>query len=306
MSDFGKRQVRKSREKIMFIQLVIGALMIGSVYGVVGLGYGMIYKASGLMTLAQGDMLMLGAFLGMTFYKYLGMPFIVSLLLTMVIMFLLGMLIERFLVTNLLNKGAQTVYVILCTIAISMILQNAAMFAWGSNVMQFPPLFKTATIEIFSFKFIPENLLCLAVGIICMITLQFFMKNTRFGTSMRAAAQDELAAASIGINVPATKGAAWGIASMLAGTIGVVVGPIFGVYISIGAMVGQKAFAGAVVGGYGNMYGAIVGGIFFGFVETFISAYITTLYRDFISFGILILVMVVMPTGIFREAVMED
>jgi branched-chain amino acid transport system permease protein len=74
----------------------------------------------------------------------------------------------------------------------------------------------------------------------------------------------------------------------------------------MGAMVGQKAFAGAVVGGYGNMYGAIVGGMFFGFVETFISAYVTTLYRDFISFGILILVMLVMPTGIFREAVMED
>jgi branched-chain amino acid transport system permease protein len=290
----------------MLVQLIIGALMIGSVYGVVGLGYGLIYKASGLMTLAQGDMLMIGAFLGMTFYKYLGLPFVLSLVLTMLIMFLLGMFIERFLVTTLLNKGAQMVYVILCTIAISMILQNTAMFAWGSNVMQFPPLFKTPTVNILSYKIIPENLLCLAVGVVCMVALQFFMKNTRFGTSMRAAAQDELAAASIGINVPATKGAAWGIASMLAGAIGVVVGPIFGVYMSMGAMVGQKAFAGAVVGGYGNMYGAIVGGMFFGFVETFISAYVTTLYKDFISFGILILVMVVMPTGIFREAVMED
>jgi branched-chain amino acid transport system permease protein len=187
-----------------------------------------------------------------------------------------------------------------------MILQNIAMFSWGSNVMQFPPLFKTTTINVLSYKIIPENLLCLAVGVVFMAGLQFFMKKTRFGTSMRAAAQDELAAAAMGINVPATKGAAWGIASMLAGAIGVVVGPIFGVYMSMGAMIGQKAFAGAVVGGYGNMYGAIVGGMFFGFVETFVSAYITSLYKDFISFGILIIVMVVMPTGIFREAVMED
>jgi branched-chain amino acid transport system permease protein len=289
----------------MIIQLIIGALMIGSVYGLVGLGYGMIYKASGLMSLAQGDMLMIGAFLGMTFYKYLKFPFMISLVLTMTIMFLLGMFIERVLVTALLKKGAQTVYVILCTISISMILQNVAMFSWGSNMMQFPSLFKRDTVMIFGHKIIPENLLALGVGIFCMVAMHFFMTKSKFGTSMRAAAQDEMAASAMGINVSATKGAAWGIASMLAGGIGVVVGPIFGVYMAMGAMIGQKGFAGAVVGGYGNMYGAIVGGIFFGFVETFISAYLTSSYKDFISFAVLILVMIVMPTGLFKEQVME-
>ena len=95
--------------------LIIGALMQGSVYGLVGMGYGLIYKASGLMTLAQGDMLMIGAFLGMTFYKTLHLPFVVSLLLVMVIMFILGWFLQRVLVTSLLAKGAQQVYVILCT-----------------------------------------------------------------------------------------------------------------------------------------------------------------------------------------------
>lgn len=289
----------------MLVTLIIGALMLGSVYGLVGLGYGLIYKASGLMTLAQGDMLMIGAFLGLTFYKYLGLPFIVSLLLVMVIMFALGMFIERVLVTSLLAKGAQQVYIILCTISISMILQNGAMFAWGSNVMQFPSLFKTATINILGYSIVPENLLALGVGIVCMLALHFFMQKSKFGTSMRAAAQDELAASALGINVPLTKGVSWGIASMLAGAIGVVVGPIFGVYTAMGALIGQKAFASAVVGGYGNMYGAIVGGLFFGFVETFVSAYVTSLYKDFISFAILIVVMIVMPTGLFKEQVME-
>jgi len=284
--------------------LSIGALMIGSVYGLVGLGYGLIYKASGLMTLAQGDMLMIGAYIGLGFYKYMGLPFIVSLLLTMVIMFCLGMFIERVLVTKLLEKGAETVYIILCTISISMILQNVAMFAW-SNVRQFPSLFKTDTVNIFGYDIVPENLLALGVGIVCMVSLHFFMTKSKFGTSMRAAAQDELAASALGINVPATKGASWGIASMLAGGIGVVVGPIFGVYLSMGAMIGQKGFAGAVVGGYGNMYGAIVGGMFFGFIETFISAYVTSTYKDFISFAVLIVVMIFMPTGLFKEQVME-
>jgi branched-chain amino acid transport system permease protein len=290
----------------MIVQLIIGALMIGSVYGLVGLGYGLIYKASGLMTLAQGDMLMIGSFLGLTFYKYLHLPFIVSLVLTMIIMFSLGMFIERVLVTTLLERGAQPVYVILCTVSVAMVLQNVAMFTWGTNVKQFPPLFAKSTIEIFGYSIVPENLIVLGVGVLCMLLLHFFMTKSKFGTSMRAAAQDELAASSLGINVPLTKGASWGIASMLAGGIGVVVGPIFGVYMSMGALIGQKAFAGAVVGGYGNMYGAIVGGIFFGFIETFISAFVTVTYKDFISFAVLILVMIVMPTGLFREQVMDD
>lgn len=289
----------------MLAQLIIGALMIGSVYGLVGLGYGLIYKASGLMTLAQGDMLMIGAFLGLTFYKYLNLPFIVALLLTMIIMFFLGMFIERILVTKLLAKGAQMVYVILCTISISMVLQNTAMLSWGSNVLQFPSIFNKSNVLVFGMKVVPENLLALGVGLICMIALHIFMNKSKFGTSMRASAMDEMAASSLGINVPATKGASWGIATMLAGGIGVVVGPIFGVYTSMGAMIGQKAFAGAVVGGYGNMYGAIVGGMFFGFLETFVSAYISSSYKDFISFGVLILVMIMMPKGLFNEEVME-
>jgi len=289
----------------MIIRLIIGALIIGSVYGVVGIGYGLIYKASGLMSLAQGDMLMFGAFLGITFYKYLQLPFIIALLLTMIIMFLLGMFIERVMVTKLIEKGAQTVYIILCTISISMILQNASMLTWGSNVLQFPAIFNSSSIKIFGVSVAPENLLVLGVGIIIMVTLQLFLTKTKFGISMRAAAQDEVAASALGINVPLTKGTAWGIASMLAGAIGVVVGPVFGVYMSMGAMIGQKAFAGAVVGGYGNMFGAIIGGVFFGFLETFVSAYLTSNYKDFITFGILIVVMILMPKGIFNEEVME-
>jgi len=186
-----------------------------------------------------------------------------------------------------------------------MILQNTAMFTWGSNVMQFPSLFKTDAINILGYKIVPENLMALGVAVVCMTSLHFFMTKSKFGTSMRAAAQDELAASALGINVPAAKGASWGIASMLAGGIGAVIGPIFGVYVSMGAMIGQKGFAGAVVGGYGNMYGAIIGGLFFGFVETFISAYVTSSYKDFISFAVLIAVMIFMPTGLFKEQVME-
>lgn len=286
------------------LTLIIGALMQGSVYGLVGMGYGLIYKASGLMTLAQGDMLMIGAFLGMTFYKYMGLPFWISLLLVMAIMFALGMFIQRVLVTSLLAKGAQQVYVILCTIAVSMILQNGAMFAWGSNVMQFPPILPFS-IPLLGTNVEADRLLVLFVGILCMVLLHLFMQKSKFGTSMRAAAQDELAASALGINVPITKGVAWGLASMLAGVAGVILGPSYGVYTAMGALIGQKAFASAVTGGYGNMYGAIVGGMFLGFVEAFSVYFVSSLYKDFIAFGILIIVMTFMPNGLFKEQVME-
>ena len=289
----------------MIILLIIGALMIGGVYGIVGIGYSLIYKSSGLMSLCQGDMLMFGAFIGLTFNKFLQLPFFVALILTMVVMFLLGMGIQKFLITPLLKKGAQVAYVILCTVAISMILQNFAMLEWGSQTFQFPAVFGINSIEFLGVTIAPEQLLVLIIALVCMVALHLFMRKTLFGTAIRAAALSEIAASSMGINVPMTKGVAWGLAASLAGAIGVCLGPVYGVYTAMGILIGQKGFAGAVSGGYGNIYGAMIGGMFFGFLETFVSAYVTTAYKDFISFAVLIVVMIFMPKGLFREEVLE-
>ena len=289
----------------MIGRLIIGALMIGAVYSVVGVGYSVIYKASGLMSLCQGDMLMFGAFLGLLFHDALGLPFPVALLITTVLMFLLGMGIQKFLVIPLLKKASGFASVILCTLALSYVLQNSALLGWGARMFRFPAIFKTSTVKIFGIGVAPENLLVLAVGLLVIFALHIFMTKTKFGTAMRAAALDETAASAVGINVTVTKGAAWGIASGLAGAIGCLLGPVYGVYTTMGTLIGQKAFAGAVAGGYGNMYGAIIGGMFFGFVETFVSAYVSTSYKDCISFGILIIILTFMPTGILKSKVLE-
>ena len=262
----------------MIVRLIIGALMIGAVYSVVGIGYSVIYRASGLMSLCQGDMLMFGAFLGLFFNKSLGLPFPIALLFTTVLMFLLGMGIQKFLVIPLLKKASGFASVILCTLALSYVLQNTALIGWGARMFQFPSIFKTNSINIFGIGVAPENALVLGAAILVMIILHLFMTKTKFGTAMRAAALDETAASAVGINVGITKGVAWGIASGLAGAIGCLLGPVYGVYTTMGILIGQKGFAGAVSGGYGNMYGAIIGGMFFGFAETFISAYISTSY----------------------------
>ena len=286
------------------LMLIIGSLMIGCVYGLLGMGYSLIYKATGLLNLAQGDFLMIGSFVGLALVKT-GIPYVLAIILTFVIMFAFGWCVQLGLVSTLLKKGAAVSYIIILTSAISMILQNGALVIWGAVPLYFPSLFKKASVKVFGVATAPENLMVMFLAIACMFGLYLFLNKTKFGTAMRAAALNQKAASSLGINVPVTKGVTWGLAAGIAGLLGVALGPIYGAYLTLGGMIGNKAFASAVAGGYGNMYGAIIGGLFFGFVETFTAAYLTTMYRDMVSFGILILLLIFMPTGLFKEPVLE-
>ncbi len=290
----------------MVVSLIIGSLMIGSVYGMLALGYSLIYSASGLMTFCQGQFLMLGAYLGLTFYKYLGLPFVIAFLLTVLVMFALGLVVEKFLIRILLNKGATSIYIVLSTIAISIILPNLAQALWGSQTLQMPSIFSATTVKIFGANVQPESILVMVVGFAAMVLLHLFMTRSRFGISMRAAAMDPLAASSLGINVSLTTGLTWAIAAALAGGIGALLGPVYGVSTGMGDIIGTKGFAGAVIGGYGNMYGAIAGSLLLGFVETFVAGYLTTTYKDFVSFIILIVVMIFLPRGLFKAKVYDS
>lgn len=289
----------------VILKLIISALMIGGIYGVLGMGYCLVYKSTGLMNLAQGDFMMFGAFVGLTFYKYAKLPFLVSILLTFAVMFLMGYFIQRFLIIKLIKRGATFAYVILCTAACSMVLQNGAMLTWGPIMLSFPNIFSTTTVDLGVVSVAPESLLVLAVAIVCSIGLYIFLNKTSFGTAIRAAAMDKDAAYSVGIDVLSTRGIAWGMSAGLAGVIGASIGPIYGVYTTMGALIGQKAFAGAVAGGYGNVFGALVGGMLVGVLEAFVSAYLTATYKDAIIFAFLIILLTFNPNGIFKEKVIE-
>jgi len=285
--------------------LVVGALMLGSIYSIIGMGYCLIYKSTGFMNLAQGDFLMIGAYFGVTFFKFLGLPYVVAILLTAVAMFLLGVFIQRGIIVSLLNRGSTFAYIILCTSAISMTLQNGALLVWGATEIKFPSLFEKPFVKFLGGQVAPEALLVLGLSCISVVGLYTFMNKTKFGIAMKAEAMDAMAASSMGINVPLTRGVAWGISAALCGIIGVALGPIYGVFLTMGALYTQKGYAGAVMGGYGNIYGALIGGMFYGFMETFVSAYITSTYKDLVSFGVLILCLTFMPTGLFKEPIIE-
>ena len=165
------------------------------------------------------------------------------------------------------------IYIVLGTIAISFIIQNGAQATWGSVVLQFPPVFSVSTLKIFGVTAQSEAYASIAVSIALMYALHIFMTKTKFGTSMRSAAVDSLAAESCGINTSITTGMTWGLASAVAALAGILLGPMFGVYVQLGANIGRKGFAGAVMGGYGNIYGAMVGGMILGLLETFVAGY---------------------------------
>lgn len=291
----------------MLIQVLISGLVVGCVYGLIALGYSLIYKASGLMTFAQGDILTLGAFMGYTFYGVLKIPFFISLILVVIIVFLLGLMIEKVIIRRLLSKHTMAIYIVLATIAVSYIIQNGSTVIWGTKMLYFPRIFKTIkTINILNTPIQTEAAFSIGVAIICMLGLHFFMKYTRFGTAMRASAMDAMAAKACGINPSLATGITWGIAAGIAALAGMLIGPIYGVFITLGATIGRKGFASAVMGGYGNMYGAMLGGIILGLVETMTATYISSSYKDLVAYGLLLAFLYVRPTGILNERAIAD
>ena len=289
-----------------FLLLLVTGFALGCVYGLVALGYSLIYKASGLMSMLQGDVLTLGAYLGLTFYHFMGIPFAISLVATIATAFLFGLLVERGVIRILVGKEASIAYIVLATIAITYIIQNGVNLIWGNIPLKFPSVFSVTTISILNVNVQPEVLVTVVISVLCMVALHFFMTKTRIGTSMRAAAMDAKAAEACGINTSLSTGITWGISAGIAAVAGMLIGPMYGVFSLLGANIGRKGSAGAVAGGYGNMYGAIVGGIALGLMENFVAGYISSHLRDLVSYTLLLVFLFAKPTGIFNERAIQD
>ena len=290
----------------MFVQLLISALLSGSIYGLIALGYSLIYRASGIMNLAQGDLMCLGGFLGYTFFSVLKLPFLVSLVLTVVCCFIIGCILEKFVIRPIFKRSTTTSVIILATVAVSYIIQSLEIVGWGAAPLSMPSFLKTSTVTIFGVIYQTESLLCIAIAIIFMLSIHFFMKKSRFGIAMRAAAMDPLAAGSCGINVNSTTRITWAISTTVAGLAGMMVGPLYGVTTTLGTAMSAKGFASAVVGGYGDMYGAILGGGALAGLETFSAGYISSAMKQLIAYVTVLLILFVKPRGLMNAEAVQD
>ncbi len=290
-----------------FITYLIKGISLGSVYALIALGYTMVYGIAKMLNFAHGDIIMVGAFTVYTVCSTFGMHPAIGIALSIVICTLLGVLIERIAYKPLRNASS-SLAVLITAIGVSYLLQNLALLIFGGNSKSFTSIVSLAPIELADGQITisGETVVIVITCVVIMLILMTFIKKTRLGQAMLAVSEDKGAAQLMGINVNATIAMTFAIGSGLAAIAGML---LCSAYPSLtpytGSMPGIKAFVAAVFGGIGSIPGAFLGGILLGIIETFGKAYISSQLSDAIVFSVLIIVLLVKPTGLLGKNIQE-
>ena len=286
------------------IQTLISGLSLGIIYALIALGYTMVYGIAKMLNFAHGDIIMVGAYAVITAVFTMGLPPFIAILISIALCALLGIVIE-FLAYRPLRQ-AQPLAVLITAIGVSYLLQNLALLIYGSEQKAFPTIVALPTVHIGGVYIDGITLATLVVTAVIMVALSLFINKTRMGKAMRAVSEDKEAAELMGISVNRTITVTFAIGSALAGVAAIFYGAAY-TYIrpTTGAMPGIKAFTAAVFGGIGSIPGAMLGGILLGVIEQLSKTYISTLWADAIVFGVLVVVLVVKPTGLLGKKISE-
>ena len=291
---------------IQFLSYLVNGISLGSVYAIIALGYSMVYGIAKMLNFAHGDVIMVGAFMSFSTTQYWGMSPMVSVLISVVVCTLLGMTIERLAYKPL--RKATSLAVLITAIGMSYLLQNLALLIWGANPKSFSSVVSIGTLSLFDgqLRITGETVVTVLANLVIMIALTLFTGKTKMGKAMRAVSEDRGAAELMGINVNATISMTFAIGSGLAAIAGVLLCSAYPVLMpTTGAMPGIKAFTAAVFGGIGSIPGALIGGILLGVIEILGKAYVSTELGDALVFAVLIIVLLVKPTGLLGKKVHE-
>lgn len=284
-----------------FLQQIVNGLFQGSVYAMVSVGLTLIFGILEVVNFAHGELYMLGAFAMYTFYITLGFPYPLAVALGILTMAVVGVASERVFVRPVLEREWQIP--IITTLALSIIFQNAALAIWGADPRPAKTLYSTTIFKIGPVHLSYQRIIVLAISIICFLVLHFFVRKTKIGKAMRAVSQNKEACTVFGINVKKISAITFGIGSAFCGIAAAVVAPIFTISPMLGTKYLLKAFAVVVVGGFGNVKGTIIAAFLLGITENFAAAYIAGEWRDAVAFGLLIIVLLFKPHGIFGRKV---
>lgn len=285
---------------------LINGISLGSVYAIIALGYTMVYGIAKMLNFAHGDVIMVGAYMCFCSMTYLSLPPIVSILIAMVVCTLLGVIVEVLAYRPL--RKASSLAVLITAIGVSYLLQNAALLIWGSAPKTFSSVVPFGSVSLFNGDLIitGESIVTVAACVVIMICLTVFTKKSRMGKAMRAVSEDKDAAQLMGINVNKTIAITFAIGSALAAIAGVLLCSAYPALTpTTGSMPGIKAFTAAVFGGIGSILGAMIGGVLLGVIEIFSKSYISSELADAIVFGVLIVVLLVKPTGLLGKKITE-
>ncbi|MDO4295270.1 MAG: branched-chain amino acid ABC transporter permease [bacterium] len=289
-----------------FVSYLINGISLGSVYAIIALGYTMVYGIAKMLNFAHGDIIMMGAYVIFIVVSMMGMPALVGVLAAIVVCTLLGVLIERVAYKPL--RGASPLAVLITAIGVSYLLQNVALLLFGANTKAFTSVVGVPALRLAEGQLVisGETIVTILSCIVIMIVLTTFIKKSKAGQAMLAVSEDKGAATLMGINVNKTIALTFAIGSALAAVAGAL---LCSAYPSLtpytGAMPGIKAFVAAVFGGIGSIPGAMIGGILLGVIENLSKAYISSQLSDAIVFSVLIVVLLVKPTGILGKKINE-
>lgn len=289
-----------------FLQILVGGFVIGGIYALVALGFVLIYKSSDAINFAQGEFLLVGAYACLTLIATYNVPLIPALIITLGFSAVLGFVIERLVLRPFI--GEPVISMIMATIGLSSLMGGVIHLIWGTDMRVFPALFSSDSVRMGAVVISPIYLWSLAIVIALLIIFSLFFKFSKMGIAMRATADDQQAAQSMGISVKSVFAVTWAIAAVVAAVGGVLLGNINGVNASM-ALIGLKVLPVALLGGLDSIPGAIVAGFFIGVIENLAGGYIDPLVgggvKEVVPFIILVLVLMIKPYGLFGKKEIE-
>ena len=280
----------------LFLSYLINGISLGSVYAIIALGYTMVYGIAKMLNFAHGDVIMVGAYVSFCAMQYLGLPKLVSVVLAMAVCTALGIVIEGLAYKPL--RKAPSLAVLITAIGVSYFLQNSALLIWGSAPKSYPSVISLGSLTLMDGQLVISGgtIVTVLANIVIMVALTAFTGRTKFGKAMRAVSEDKGAAELMGINVNMTISMTFAIGSALAAIAGVL---LCSAYPTL------QPFTAAVFGGIGSIPGAMIGGVLLGVIEILGKAYVSTELGDALVFAVLILVLLVKPTGLLGKPVRE-
>jgi branched-chain amino acid transport system permease protein len=284
----------------VFLMTLTTGIMVGGIYALIALGWVLIYKCSGVLNLAMGELTLIGAYVSLSFYS-MGVPFLLSLLFSLIIGFILGVLTERIFLDRLI--GEPILAVIMVTVGLSFFFKGVVEFLWGTDTRVFtPPVFPLEPIQIGPLIIGQVYLWSFVAAIILLVIFVGFFQYTRWGLAMQATADDEMAALSLGVSARFVYATAWAIAFMAAGVGGTLLGNINGLNISVGYL-GLLVLPAVVLGGLNSVPGAIVGGIIIGVLQNLAGAYLDKYFpggvKEIAPFVFMVIFLLFKPYGLW-------
>lgn len=288
----------------MFLTQVLNGLQLGSIYALVALGYTMVYGIILLLNFAHGDIIMFGSYVAWIALVQLGLNPVIAVLLAIFGCVVLGVLIDKVAYAPL--REAPRLSILITAIGVSYLLENGVQLLLGADAKVVPSIIDLGTVQVFGSTLSGTALLTVAVTIVATVVLTLLVQKTRLGKAMRAVSEDMGAARLMGVNVNSTISFTFAVGSALAGIAAILYSMAYQqVSPTMGVMLGTKAFVAAVLGGIGSIPGAVIGGLIVGFSEVFVAAFGLSVWQDAVVFLLLILVLVVKPTGLLGRPVTE-